>query len=877
MSDDWDQARNSYYAAKVAFEEYRAVEQAITVADWYFREHGHKLAPRKRKDIMKHANEFYMPWPGDGVDPDMDDALSAIEKERITASMEKDQSDSLDLEEDFVEELFFERRRKPRGIRMDNFGRPIHSSPNTDFGLPRVPHVDPNRADRIELFHTERQKRNDLLSDLGLEFLYGQNKGKGRDFFKSLSLNASYVNLRTLVPESDISFKPKPEIWEPVDPVVPRAQDDPMGDWPSRLLHVPTMCSMSWAPGNVYGGSYKEPQYAVLSYTWGRWELSSDHKPPHAALKVVGTQWKIPPVSEELFTVDEIETTIRKCVCEAGVDFIWVDVACIDQRAGSPQKMQEIGRQAKIFGRASRAFIWLLPMPNFTKYDNSYAQVLDPETSATHSSECPTLLEQWLRVLERAYIQLKDIYGRWRLEFGASSSNMTEILESSGNLGKPARATFWHFIRAVNPVLFTLTSMPWFSSIWTLQEAFLQPTSILVDRTGSFAKSHISGNLYILQDVLIYCKVFYQLCSTSKEFHTSTQINLWELQWIEMIERTGLHNLADRDRLTLYSCTSERNAMDERDRIYGIMQIWNFQVGAAASAQLLLPATAEKEEEQDQDSPMQQGQREWTLEDLELELGKCLLLELPIESQIQVHELPVEHRQSWRISRASATPLNFLKFNASGHLTGRLNSSVPIAAKLGLRKVNRRTYAYFEGVACEFEAVRRAWAALSINNDHDDKKRLNIATRDAEAAERAGRQQRRFRLRICLDHTAVLNHEMLHQGISLQNVVEGKELDVAEAITKCFEHLGRSVSILMLGVLSQERNDGLTENPDTAIGLIAMLAPDNTIGGWYKRLGICCWDVPSSSYTTSSETTTKAIETASGISSDWSQLQCIFG
>ncbi|KAI1735010.1 heterokaryon incompatibility protein-domain-containing protein [Xylaria scruposa] len=867
-----NQAWNHSLDNKGDFDEYIAVEKAIGVANWYFEEHRYELSPRKKKDVMKHTNEFYIPWPGNGVDPDIDEALSTIEKERETAYLERDINDDIDPPEEYVDELFFERRRKPPGTRVDNFGRPIYQSPNTDSGFPLVPHVDPTQAGRVELFNKERQKQDDLLADLGLKFLHGQNKSKGKDFYKSMSLNSSYINLRTLVPESDISFKPKPDLWKLIDPVVPRAQADPMGDWPSRLLHVPTMCSMSWAPENVYGGSYKEPRYAVLSYTWGRWELPSNHEPPHPALNVAGIPWKIPPVSEELFTVEEFETTIRKCACEAGADFIWVDVACIDQRSESPQKMREIGRQAKIFRGASQAFVWLLPLPNFPKY-NTLSEVSDLESSATHPSQHPLLLEQWLRVLERAYTHLQDIFERWYLEFGASSNHSTGGLEASKS-HKPSPATFWHFTRAVNPVLFTLTCMPWFSSIWTLQEAFLQPTSILVDRTGSFAKSHISGNLYTLHDVVTYCKAFYQLPSTSKEFSKLGQISLWELQWVEMIERTGLHHLADRDRLTLYSCSGERNAMDEKDRIYGIMQIWNFQVGAAASAQLLLPTAAEGKGKQDQDVLRQRPRRDWTLEDLELELGKCLLLDLPIESQIQVHEMPVKNRQSWRISRSSATPLDFLKLDEFGHLEGNF-CSTRTATKLGLREVNGRTYAYFEGLACEFRAVQRAWTTLSLNNDHDGQVDPDNAIRDAESS---GGRKRPFRLRICLDHTAVINYEMLHQGTSLQNVVEGKQLDVAEAISKCFEHLGRSISIFMLGILSQERNEEPTENPDNvAIGLIAMLAPDNIIGGWYKRLGICCWDVPSSSDETSSKAKMEAIKIASGISSTWSQLECILG
>jgi hypothetical protein len=38
--------------------------------------------------------------------------------------------------------------------------------------------------------------------------------------------------------------------------------------------------------------------------------------------------------------------------------FLWLDVACIDQNNG-PQKDIEIGRQAKIFQGAQHVFVWL--------------------------------------------------------------------------------------------------------------------------------------------------------------------------------------------------------------------------------------------------------------------------------------------------------------------------------------------------------------------------------------------------------------------------------------------------------------------------------------------------------------------------------------
>ncbi|KAK0701233.1 hypothetical protein B0H67DRAFT_464603, partial [Lasiosphaeris hirsuta] len=120
-----------------------------------------------------------------------------------------------------------------------------------------------------------------------------------------------------------------------------------MGDWPARLLHVPTMTSLPWQAGNEYGGQ-KEPPYAIISYTWGRWRLPSDHDPPHPALQVHGITWKVPPVKDALFSVDEFERALRKVSKQSSCDLVWVDIACINQNNGSPESAREVGRQAKI-------------------------------------------------------------------------------------------------------------------------------------------------------------------------------------------------------------------------------------------------------------------------------------------------------------------------------------------------------------------------------------------------------------------------------------------------------------------------------------------------------------------------------------------------
>ena len=42
--------------------------------------------------------------------------------------------------------------------------------------------------------------------------------------------------------------------------------------WPRRLLHVPSMTSHKWRPGNTYNGIVN-PKYSVISYSRGRWRI----------------------------------------------------------------------------------------------------------------------------------------------------------------------------------------------------------------------------------------------------------------------------------------------------------------------------------------------------------------------------------------------------------------------------------------------------------------------------------------------------------------------------------------------------------------------------------------------------------------------------
>ena len=154
-----------------------------------------------------------------------------------------------------------------------------------------------------------------------------------------------------------------------------------LGRWPRRLLHVPTMTSCAWGPGNTYGG-HREPAYNAITYTWGRWRLDDDEQPEVPGLAVAGAAWRIPRVRPDAaFTAAQLRAVVRRAtgvyaqaenpVMPTGrtagfapVEFVWLDVACIEQGSagsgsGSARSASEVGRQARIFHGARQVFAWL--------------------------------------------------------------------------------------------------------------------------------------------------------------------------------------------------------------------------------------------------------------------------------------------------------------------------------------------------------------------------------------------------------------------------------------------------------------------------------------------------------------------------------------
>ncbi|KAF2122748.1 heterokaryon incompatibility protein-domain-containing protein [Lophiotrema nucula] len=244
---------------------------------------------------------------------------------------------------------------------------------------------------------------------------------------------------------------------------------DPQEYWPHRLLHIPSMTSVVRQGSDTYlvdncRQLIRKPPYSVLSYTWGRYE-KRPRKPEHRRLKVHGIDWDIPPIDETHFTVEDFESVIEVLRCRH--EFAWIDIACIHQE-DNLLKLQEIGQQGKIFQRAESAFIWLCrtttrSLDHHSKSLKSVSDLFLEEVDYNFFEGPQSVLEAKKRVSEARYRSQEY------------ENQVAQTLDTA--------------IAAITE----LTKDPYFTSLWTLQEAMYHQSALTLSSDGSLVIPHPLG------------------------------------------------------------------------------------------------------------------------------------------------------------------------------------------------------------------------------------------------------------------------------------------------------------------------------------------------------------------------------------------------
>ena len=302
-------------------------------------------------------------------------------------------------------------------------------------------------------------------------------------------------------------------------------------EWPCRLLHIPTMTSRERAAGNTYGPD-KEPKYAILSYTWGRFEI-----PEGPRLAVDGIDWKIPAVNEAHFTVEDLQQVLRQIRLDH--EYVWIDVACIDQRR-EKVKMKEIGRQASIFKLAGQAYVWL----------NRFE---------------PAVIQQHTQELMRCT--------------HAFASGSMSALQAA---------------REIDESLCQILQDFWFSSLWTLQESVLQRHALILNKRGAFLTTqgpwtgestkgkNSNTQLMDISGAIIVAKV---AIDKAMRMEGSTSPHIARLQALRaVIDESGIDFTFCPNPNIAYSAARFRKTTRPEDRIYGIMQVYGYKLGNSATS-----------------------------------------------------------------------------------------------------------------------------------------------------------------------------------------------------------------------------------------------------------------------------------------------------
>lgn len=380
-------------------------------------------------------------------------------------------------------------------------------------------------------------------------------------------------------------------------------EDRLLGSWPRRLLHVPTMTSYEWEPGNKYG-PVKSPRYNAITYTWGRWKLKSNELPHIKAIDIGGVDWEIPRIHPLRFDVDDFKNLVRRAIepvsltvrissrqnatehKSASTEYIWLDVACIDQRESEPRSAAEVGRQADIFKGAQNVFIWLTDF-YFSELQSLLKKLnpLDPRGLMGDDFDPWIASNTHLDTANQVYIGLRQLFGDH-----------------------------------------------WFSSLWTLQEVFLRQDGILVSREGKTVSNEFSKDDFNFLDILsMYDEMDIFGMKAAGHSLTGSLILLSNLS-----DQVGLTAIYTQSAMVALVASGNRTTTREEDRVYAIQQIFGLRLGNTNTK--AAPGST------------------FTRAELEVQLGRELLQSYPVHSQTHVFTKPAKSGHGWRANGDSVIP-----------------------------------------------------------------------------------------------------------------------------------------------------------------------------------------------------------------------------
>jgi len=192
----------------------------------------------------------------------------------------------------------------------------------------------------------------------------------------------------------------------------------------------------------------ENPQYIVVSHTWGRWRIQG------AEISISGVPWKVPQNTR--FKVEDLPDTLRKLSSVfQPTQFIWFDLLCIPQDR-SERAVVEISRQAAIFGAASRAVVWLNDIDDWSGVQ----------------AAIQWLAAEYLKHSAMTYYTVQPLISTIEKHARTATHLFEKVNHITADTGVGERPSGW------------------FTSLWTLQESCLRPDMTLCSRDWEVLRLH---------------------------------------------------------------------------------------------------------------------------------------------------------------------------------------------------------------------------------------------------------------------------------------------------------------------------------------------------------------------------------------------------
>jgi len=297
---------------------------------------------------------------------------------------------------------------------------------------------------------------------------------------------------------------------------------------------------------------------------------------------------------------------------------------------------------------------------------------------------------------------------------------------------------------------------------------------------------------------------------------------------LTVLEESGFQEMFWGFPMVLLTAAKYRQTSVERaaDRVYGIMQVFDLQLGISA--------------------PCVSRSRKFELPELQDQLGGGLLEKYPIMSQLHTHSEPAPFGKAWRLGESSIVPgLTRLVYHEMT-IKGNLESY----SELSNTTIDDIMWGFFKGFSTSVQSLQLAWGGQNIPSIRNVADELYIALDTMDPTE----------------FPALVAVPQYYWSLN--------QVDMAA-------HLACScptLRVLLLAVFLEQSITDKDRRPKRAFGLLLM--PEGEEYGQqrlWRRVGICLWTVRDSDYEEFKHSRTKK-DTFKGMhGEEWCYMEGPFG